>query len=54
METVEGGDLGGEYSGLSTHPTTAVVGFSSSEAVSQTVVTATGWSVTVLVSKALL
>jgi pheromone shutdown protein TraB len=53
METVEGGDSGGEYSGLSTHPTTAVVGFSSAEAVSQIVVIATGWRATVFVSSAL-
>jgi hypothetical protein len=53
METVEGGDCGGEYSGLSTHSATIEVEGSSSEAANRITATAAGWNATVFVSKAL-
>jgi hypothetical protein len=48
METVEGGDCGGEYSGLSTHSATIEVEGSSSEAANRITATAAGWNATVL------
>jgi hypothetical protein len=54
METVEGGDFGGEYSGRSTQRAAIAFGFSSSEAVSQIGATSTGWTVTVFAAGALM
>jgi hypothetical protein len=54
METVEGGDFGGEYSGRSTQRASIAFGFTGSEAVSQIAVTATGWTVTDFVAGALM
>jgi hypothetical protein len=50
---VAGGDFGGEWSGRSTHPVTAEVGFTSSKAANQRIEATTGWNVTVFVSSAL-
>ncbi len=50
---VAGGNFGGEWSGLSTHPVTAEIGFTSSGAANQMTGATTGWNVTGLVSNAL-
>jgi hypothetical protein len=49
----EGGDFGGEWSGCSTHPVTAKVGFTNSKAANQRTGATIGWSATVFVSSAL-
>lgn len=53
METVEGGDFGGESSGSSPQPVTVETGSTSSAAVNQITGAAIGWNVTVFVSNAL-
>jgi hypothetical protein len=54
METADGGDFGGEYSGRSTQRATIAFGFSSPEAVRQICAIATEWTGTVFEAGALM